>query len=186
MAIPFVYVRAHGSYREIGRQVGEAARSADRGLHRLLCRQLRRDERRPVVRRSRSDRPPPTCATPAPTRPSSVEELEGMAEGAGVPLLPCSCPTAARSSPSSEPTVAASPAAPPRRTQRVHGAPAPRVAPRRRTAVDAVAVRPARRRSQHGLVRRRRGEQRALRPDGARRHQAAGLRRRRPTCRSWA
>src|ERR1019366_7436308 len=26
MAIPFVYVRAGGSYREIGRQVGEAAR----------------------------------------------------------------------------------------------------------------------------------------------------------------
>ena len=27
MAIPFVYVRARGSYREIGRQVGEAARA---------------------------------------------------------------------------------------------------------------------------------------------------------------
>jgi hypothetical protein len=26
MAIPFVYVRARGSHREIGRQVGEAAR----------------------------------------------------------------------------------------------------------------------------------------------------------------
>ena len=32
MAIPFVYVRAQGSYREIGRQVGEAARPAERDV----------------------------------------------------------------------------------------------------------------------------------------------------------
>ena len=84
MAIPFVYVRAQGSYREIGRQIGEAARDQ---LHasvaffrdnfeamtegRMSFAQAERESLRYLEHARRH-------------LPQYVEELEGLAEGCGL------------------------------------------------------------------------------------------------------
>ena len=102
MAIPFVYVRARGSYREIGRQVGEAARPQIEASIAFFAENfaamsggLRFDaaQRRAAayLRYARA------CT------PRQLEELEGMAEGAGVPLATLLVPNCAEELTSSEP-----------------------------------------------------------------------------------
>ena len=169
MAIPFVYVRARGSYREIGRQVGEAARPqieasiaffADNFVAMSGGLSFGAAERQAAayLRYARA------------YTPEHVEELEGMAEGAGVPLSALLVPNCGEEFTASEPTVGAQPL-PGERPARAGDA-----RPGLHRGGDRLGG-PPRRRSQHGLVRRRRGQQRALRPDRARRHPAAGLRR---------
>jgi hypothetical protein len=113
-----------GSYREIGRQVGEAARPqieaslaffADNFA--AMSGGLSFGEAAAAGRR--------LPALRARLHPQAVEELEGMAEGAGVPFdAPCSCPTAPRSSPPASRSSASRPAA-----RRAGRPPADRLAP---------------------------------------------------------
>jgi isopenicillin-N N-acyltransferase like protein len=108
VAIPFVYVRAKGSYREIGRQVGEAARPqteaslaffADNfaamsgGLSFDAAIRLA-DAYLPYARR---------CV------PDAVDELEGMAEGAGVSFAALLVANCAEELTAAEPVVGAAP-----------------------------------------------------------------------------
>ena len=86
MAVPFVFVRARGTYREIGRQIGEAARpqiEASLAFYReqfaamsggLSFADAQR-EAEVYLRHARL------------WLPQYVEELEGMAEGAGRPFM---------------------------------------------------------------------------------------------------
>jgi isopenicillin-N N-acyltransferase like protein len=86
MAIPFVYVRAQGSHREIGRQIGETARDEVRASvaffrdnfealteGRMTFAQAQREAQR-YLEYAR------------PVVPHLVDELEGLAEGSGVPF----------------------------------------------------------------------------------------------------
>ena len=86
MAIPFVHVQARGSYRELGRAVGEAAReqvqaSVDffrENFASMTSGRLTFDE---------AERQAPAYADAARRwLPGHVEELEGLAEGARVPF----------------------------------------------------------------------------------------------------
>ena len=86
MAIPFVHVQARGSYRELGRAVGEAAReqvqaSVDffrENFTSMTGGRLTFDE---------AERQAPAYAQAARRwLPAHVEELEGLAEGARVPF----------------------------------------------------------------------------------------------------
>ena len=108
MAIPFVYVRAHGSYREIGRQVGEAARSqieasiaffADNFAALSGGLSFGEAERQAAAYLRFARAYTPQC----------VEELEGMAEGAGVPFLSLLVPNCGEEFTSSEPCVGSRP-----------------------------------------------------------------------------
>lgn len=88
MAIPFVLVQASGTYRELGRAVGEAARDQVRasldfyreGFEVMTGGTLTfaEAERRSAAYEAQARR----------WLPHLVEELEGLAEGAGVPLAP--------------------------------------------------------------------------------------------------
>jgi isopenicillin-N N-acyltransferase-like protein len=108
VAIPFVYVRAQGSYREIGRQVGEAARSqieaslaffADNFA--AMSGGLSFDA---AARRAAAYLPYACrCA------PDAVEELEGMAEGAGVSFAALLVPNCAEELTATEPVAGAGP-----------------------------------------------------------------------------
>ena len=111
MAIPFVYVRAQGSYREIGRQVGEAARAqiqaslaffadnfvAMSGGLEFGAAEL---EAAAYLRYARA------------FTPHAVEELEGMAEGAGVAASALLVPNCGEEFTSNEPVTGAQPLAP--------------------------------------------------------------------------
>ena len=108
MAIPFVYVRAGGSYREIGRQVGEAARPqieasvafyADNfeALSGGLAFGEAERQAAAYLRFARA------------YTPQGVEELEGMAEGAGVPFMALLVPNCGEEFTASEPTVGSRP-----------------------------------------------------------------------------
>ena len=108
MAIPFVYVRAGGSYREIGRQVGEAARPqieasvafyADNFEAMSGGLSFGEAQRQAAVylRHARA------------YTPQGVEELEGMAEGAGVPFPALLVPNCGEEFTASEPTVGSRP-----------------------------------------------------------------------------
>jgi isopenicillin-N N-acyltransferase like protein len=129
MAIPFVYVRAQGSYREIGRQVGEAARSqieasiaffADNFAALSGGRSFGAAEQQAAAYLRYARAYTPQC----------VEELEGMAEGAGVPFLSLLVPNCGEEFTSSEPCVGSRP-------EPVAGSrPEPRLAP----GCTAVAV----------------------------------------------
>ena len=86
MAIPFVYVQARGSYRELGRAVGEGARDA---IHTSVA--FFRDNFRAMTqgRLSFAEAERLGLAYAEAARrwtPRHLEELEGVAEGAGVPL----------------------------------------------------------------------------------------------------
>jgi len=86
MAIPFVYVQARGSYRELGRAVGEGARDA---IHASLA--FFRDNLCAMTqgRLSFAAAERLALAYAAEARrwaPRHLEELEGVAEGAGLPL----------------------------------------------------------------------------------------------------
>ena len=108
MTIPFVYVRAQGSYREIGRQVGEAARPQIEASLAFFADNFAamsgglsfgaavRDAATylPYARR---------CA------PHALEELEGMAEGAGVSFAALLVPNCAEELTATEPAVGAAP-----------------------------------------------------------------------------
>jgi len=111
VAIPFVYVRAQGSYREIGRQVGEAAREqiqaslaffADNFAAMSGGLEFGAAERQAAayLRYARA------CT------PQAVEELEGMAEGAGVPASALLVPNCGEEFTSSEPVAGAQPLSP--------------------------------------------------------------------------
>jgi isopenicillin-N N-acyltransferase-like protein len=115
MAIPFVYVRARGSYREIGRQVGEAARPqieaslafyADNfaAMSGGLSFGEAQRQAAAYLRYARA------------YTPQHVDELEGMAEGAGVPLLALLVANCGEEFTSSEPTVGEQPLPPEKRT----------------------------------------------------------------------
>jgi isopenicillin-N N-acyltransferase like protein len=108
MAIPFVYVRARGSYREIGRQVGEAARPqienslaffADNFA--AMSGGLSFDA---AVRQA-------VAYLPYARRyaPDALDELEGMAEGAGVSFEALFVPNCAEELTASEPALGAAP-----------------------------------------------------------------------------
>jgi len=108
MAIPFVYVRACGSYREIGRQVGEAARPQIEASIAFFAENfaamsggLSFDE---AQQRSAAYLRYARACTP-----QQVEELTGMAEGAGVPLPALMVPNCAEELTAGEPTVGAQP-----------------------------------------------------------------------------
>lgn len=86
MAIPFVYIQARGSYRELGRAVGEGARDA---IHASLA--FFRDNFSAMTqgRLSFADAERLALAYAEEARrwtPRHLEELEGVAEGAGLPL----------------------------------------------------------------------------------------------------
>ena len=111
MAIPFVYVRAQGSYREIGRQVGEAARAqieaslaffADNFATLSGGLEFGEAERQAAayLRYARA------------FTPDAVEELEGMAEGAGVSLSALLVPNCGEEFTAGEPVIGAQPLAP--------------------------------------------------------------------------
>jgi isopenicillin-N N-acyltransferase-like protein len=111
MAIPFVYVRACGSYREIGRQVGEAARPQIEASIAFFAENfaamsggLSFDE---AQQRSAAYLRYARACTP-----QQVEELTGMAEGAGVPLPALMVPNCAEELTAGEPTVGAQPLTP--------------------------------------------------------------------------
>ena len=108
MAIPFVYVRAQGSHREIGRQVGEAARPQIEAslaffvdnfaaLSGGLSFGAAEREAAAYLRYARR------CT------PEAVEELEGMAEGAGVSLGALLVPNCAEEFTAGEPVVGEQP-----------------------------------------------------------------------------
>ena len=86
MAIPFVHVQAKGTYRELGRAVGEAAREQV-----LASVEFFRDNF-PALTKGRltfeeAERQAPAFADAARRwLPQYVEELEGLAEGSGVPF----------------------------------------------------------------------------------------------------
>lgn len=102
MAIPFVYVRARGSYREIGRQVGEAARPQIEASIAFFVDNFAAmsgglsfaDAERQAAAYLRYARA---------YTPEHVEELEGMAEGAGVSLSALLVPNCGEEFTSSEP-----------------------------------------------------------------------------------
>ena len=111
MAIPFVSVRAQGSYREIGRQVGEAARAqiqaslaffTDNFVAMSGGLEFGEAERQAAayLRYAR------VCT------PHAVEELEGMAEGAGVPASALLVPNCGEEFTADEPVVGEQPLAP--------------------------------------------------------------------------
>ena len=86
MAIPFVYIQARGSYRELGRAVGEGARDAIHGSVAFY-----RDNFRALTqgRLSFAEAEQLALAYAEEARrwtPRHLEELEGVAEGAGLPL----------------------------------------------------------------------------------------------------
>ncbi len=86
MALPFVHVQARGTYRELGRAVGEAARDQVRasldfyreGFEAMTAGALTfaEAERHSAAYAAQAER----------WLPHLVEELEGLAEGAGVPF----------------------------------------------------------------------------------------------------
>jgi isopenicillin-N N-acyltransferase-like protein len=108
MAIPFVYVRARGSYREIGRQVGEAARPQIEASIAFFAENFAAmsgglpyaEAQRQAAAYLRYARA---------YTPGQLAELEGMAEGAGVPLSALLVPNCAEELTSSEPTVGEQP-----------------------------------------------------------------------------
>jgi isopenicillin-N N-acyltransferase-like protein len=86
MGIPFVYVQARGSYRELGRAVGEGARDA---IHASVA--FFRDNFSAMTqgRLSFAEAERLALAYAEEARrwtPRHLEELEGVAEGAGLPL----------------------------------------------------------------------------------------------------
>jgi isopenicillin-N N-acyltransferase like protein len=86
MAIPFVHIQAQGSYRELGRAVGEGARDA---IHASIA--FFRDNFSAMTqgRLSFADAENLALAYGEEARrwtPRHLEELEGVAEGAGLPL----------------------------------------------------------------------------------------------------
>ena len=106
MAIPFVYVRARGSYREIGRQIGEAARSQIEASLAFYREQFAAmsgglsfaDAQRRGAAYLRQARA---------WLPQYVEELEGVAEGAGRPFMEIFVPNCAEEFTSGEPVAGA-------------------------------------------------------------------------------
>lgn len=87
MSIPFVHVQASGSYRELGRAVGEAAREQVRASVDFFRAEL---SAMTSGRLSFADAERLAVAYDGPARrwlPDCVEELEGLAEGSGVPYL---------------------------------------------------------------------------------------------------
>jgi isopenicillin-N N-acyltransferase-like protein len=86
MALPFVYIQARGSYRELGRAVGEGARDA---VHASVA--FFRDNFCAMThgRLSFAEAERLALAYAEEVRrwtPRHLEELEGVAEGAGLPL----------------------------------------------------------------------------------------------------
>jgi isopenicillin-N N-acyltransferase like protein len=86
MAIPFVYIQARGSHRELGRAVGEGARDA---IHASVA--FYRDNFCALTQGRLSFAEAETQALAYAEQahhwtPLHLEELEGVAEGAGVPL----------------------------------------------------------------------------------------------------
>ena len=86
MGIPFVHVRARGSHRELGRAVGEAARDQVRASVDFF-----RDNFPAMTggRLTFAEAELQAVAYEAQARcwlPERVEEVEGLAEGSGVPF----------------------------------------------------------------------------------------------------
>ena len=106
-------------------------------------------------------RPPPTCATPAAAPHMLSRSSRAWPRAPACRSSRCSCPTAARSSPPRAGRRRA-PLAPSGRRRRAAG--------RRLHRGGRRLAGPPHRRSQHGLVRGRRPQERALRSDRARRH----------------
>ena len=102
MAIPFVHIQAQGSYRELGRAVGEGARDA---IHASLA--FFRDNFSAMTegRLSFAEAERQALAYAAEARrwtPQHLEELDGVAEGAGVPLSQLLVPNCAEELTASE------------------------------------------------------------------------------------
>ena len=87
MAIPFIHVQAKGDYRELGRAVGEAAREQVRASVDFFVEHFEAMTRgRLTFAAARERRPWRTCAQARRWLPQYVDELEGVAEGAGLPF----------------------------------------------------------------------------------------------------
>jgi isopenicillin-N N-acyltransferase-like protein len=117
MTMPFVYVRASGTYRAIGRQIGEAARPQIEASVAFFRDNFERlsgglafgeAERQAAAYLRYARRYTPQC----------VAELEGMAEGSGVPFAELLVPNCGEEFTAAEPVVGEQPPAgqKPRRT----------------------------------------------------------------------
>jgi len=86
VSVPFLYVRASGSYREIGRQIGEAARPQIEASIAFYQEYFAAMSGGLTFGRAASQAAAYLRYAQAYT-PQLVEELEGMAEGAGRPFM---------------------------------------------------------------------------------------------------
>ncbi|HMK92241.1 MAG TPA: C45 family peptidase [Thermoleophilia bacterium] len=102
MSVPFLYVRASGSYREIGRQIGEAARpqvEASVAFYREYFETMSGGLSFAAAERQAAA----YLRFARAYTPQLVEELEGMAEGAGRPFMELFVPNCGEEFTSSEP-----------------------------------------------------------------------------------
>lgn len=108
MAIPFVYVQAKGSYRELGRAVGEAARpQVEASVAFFRDNFTAMSGGLPFEEAARQ-----AAAYEAYARrhlPQYVEELEGLAQGSGVPFAQLLVPNCGEEFTAAEPVVGAAP-----------------------------------------------------------------------------
>ena len=86
MAIPFVHVRATGAYRDLGRAVGEAAREQVQASVEFFRANFAAMTRGRLTFAQAERAAPAYEAAARRWLPQYVEELEGLAEGSGVPF----------------------------------------------------------------------------------------------------
>ena len=86
MAIPFIHVQARGSYRELGRAVGEAAREQVQASVAFFRENFVSMTGGRLSFAAAEDLAPAYAAVARRWLPGHVEELEGLAEGARVPF----------------------------------------------------------------------------------------------------
>ncbi|NTV04488.1 hypothetical protein HGA89_06230, partial [bacterium] len=86
MAIPFIHVQARGSYRELGRAVGEAARDQVQASVDFFHANFATMTGGRLTFSAAEELAPAYAAAARRWLPRHVEELEGLAEGARVPF----------------------------------------------------------------------------------------------------
>jgi isopenicillin-N N-acyltransferase-like protein len=84
----FREIEVQGSPREMGRQLGEAAREEVRAFADLVVERFNRGRRSPLAPEVALAMAAETIPAAARYLPDAVEELRGIAEGAGVPIEP--------------------------------------------------------------------------------------------------
>jgi len=88
VAIPFVYVQARGGYRELGRAVGEAARDQVRDSVAFFADNFAAMTKGRLTFAAAEAQAVAYAVHARRWLPQYVEELEGLAEGAGLPFSP--------------------------------------------------------------------------------------------------